>query len=229
MNAMKEEEIFKLENTDPEDISDVLVKVEKSFSIKFGRTELKGVKTFGELCDIIINKIELTESSDCTTQQAFYKLRNAISTVTFIDKTEINLQDELKTLFPKKTRRKKIKEVESELGFALDILEPKHFITGMLAFLFIVSLIGLFVSWKFSLAGIIVSLLGISIANRFGKELKVNSVSELAEKMSRESYLKSRRNIQTLNKVEVVSKIQQLFSHDLGLEVHELTREATFN
>ena len=51
----------------------------------------------------------------------------------------------------------------------------------------------------------------------------------LVEKMSRENYINSRRNRKTVNKTEVVQKIQQLFSHDLELEPKLLTREGTFN
>ncbi len=49
--------VVELRNIDPDEISDVLVKVEKSFGIKFGDTELIDVSTFGNLCDIIVKKV----------------------------------------------------------------------------------------------------------------------------------------------------------------------------
>ena len=49
---------YELKDIDSEDISDLLVKVEKSFNIKFGDKELMHISTFGELCDQIINKIQ---------------------------------------------------------------------------------------------------------------------------------------------------------------------------
>jgi len=57
-----------LQNIDPDDIGDVLVKVEKSFDIKFMGKELMHISTFGELCDHIMDKIQLDHSSDCTNQ-----------------------------------------------------------------------------------------------------------------------------------------------------------------
>lgn len=72
---------YELNNIDPENIEDLLVKVEKSFNIKFVGNELIALLTFGELCDHIVNKIKLDHSDNCTTQQAFYKLRNAISLI----------------------------------------------------------------------------------------------------------------------------------------------------
>ena len=56
---------YELKNIDPDDISDLLVKVEKSFDIKFGDTELMHISTFGELCDHIANKIQLDNSNAC--------------------------------------------------------------------------------------------------------------------------------------------------------------------
>ncbi len=64
---------------DGEDLSELLEKVENSFDIKFDDTELANVGTFGQLCDHIANKIQLANIDDCTTQQAFYKLRKSFS------------------------------------------------------------------------------------------------------------------------------------------------------
>ena len=66
---------YELKDIDPEDIEDLLVKIEQSFDIKFEGNELVHAKTFGQLCDHITNKIQLLNSADCTTQQAFYKLQ----------------------------------------------------------------------------------------------------------------------------------------------------------
>ena len=78
---------MKISEVDIEEIEDLLLKVETSFDIRFADNELKGITTFGELCDIIENKIQLENSNDCTTQQAFYKLRDAL-TETFEIKRE---------------------------------------------------------------------------------------------------------------------------------------------
>ena len=58
---------YQLKNIDPED-EDLLVKVETSFDIKFISDELVPIKTFGQLCDHITNKIQHANSDDCTSQ-----------------------------------------------------------------------------------------------------------------------------------------------------------------
>jgi len=67
---MNSKEMIELKNCDPEDISDVLVIIERSFGIKLLENELSGTNTFGELCDIISARIQLEHADDCTAQQA---------------------------------------------------------------------------------------------------------------------------------------------------------------
>lgn len=50
---------YTLKNVDPEEIEYLLVKVEKSFDIKFVDNELIHIATFGELCDILSIKLSL--------------------------------------------------------------------------------------------------------------------------------------------------------------------------
>lgn len=120
---------YELSNIDPDDISDVLLKVEKSFEFKFGGTDLTGIKTFGELCDIITSKIQGENSNDCTTQQAFYKVRNAIVDTLSIDECSITPDTDLQQLFPKQNRRLQIATIDNILGFKTKILQPKHWVT----------------------------------------------------------------------------------------------------
>jgi len=105
-----------LENVDPDDIRDLLVKVEKSFDMKFGSTELMHIITFGELCDHIANKIQLAHSKDCTSQQAFYKLRDAMASILQIDYKTITISSALLHLLPKQSRRSLVKKWKCTWG-----------------------------------------------------------------------------------------------------------------
>jgi hypothetical protein len=225
---MSDFDTYELCNVDPDDISDVLGKVEESFGFKFGEIELKDTKTFGELCDIITSKVQGDNLNDCTTQQAFYKLRNAIADTLLIDKNSIRPDTDLQKLFPKNIRRQSFKEIERHLGFKTKVLRPKHSITGTFAIIFLASLVGLFIFWQAGLVGLTVSMIAMTIANKFGNELDLLTVGQFADKLSREHYLKSRRISTTVNKSEVVQKIKDLFITDLGLEEHQLTRQASF-
>jgi hypothetical protein len=215
-----------LENVDPDDISDLLVKVEKSFDMKFESTELMHIITFGELCDHIANKIQLAHLNDCTSQQAFYKLRDAMASILQIDYKTIMTSSALLALLPKQSRRSLVKKLEVHLGFKLHILRPPYWASVTLAILLVTSCAALFFNWQIGLAGLAFSNAGLWLAKKFGNILNLQTVGQLAKKMTRESYFKSRRNPSTFNKSEIEKILIDLFSNDLGIDKSKLTREA---
>ncbi|MCS4226924.1 hypothetical protein [Sphingobacterium sp. BIGb0165] len=215
-----------LENVDPDDISDLLVKVEKSFDMKFESTELMHIITFGELCDHIANKIQLAHLNDCTSQQAFYKLRDAMASILQIDYKTIMTSSALLALLPKQSRRSLVKKLEVHLGFKLHILRPPYWASVTLAILLVTSCAALFFNWQIGLAGLAFSNAGLWLAKKFGNILNLQTVGQLAKKMTSESYFKSRRNSSTFNKSEIEKILVDLFSNDLGIDKSKLTREA---
>jgi hypothetical protein len=85
----------------------------------------------------------------------------------------------------------------------------------------------LFFNWQIGITGISLSIFGIWIASVTAKEFKVSTVAQLAEKMTRENYLASRRNSKTYNKNEIEKIVHEWFSNDLYL--NNLNRESRFN
>jgi hypothetical protein len=81
---------------------------------------------------------------------------------------------------------------------------------------------------EYKIGGLIFSIAGSNLTNKFGIELDLQTVGQLAEKISRDNYLKSRRNSSTVNKAEIAKKVKELFIADLDLEETVLTRQATF-
>ncbi|TAD92632.1 MAG: hypothetical protein EAY75_02080 [Bacteroidetes bacterium] len=100
---------YKLDNIDPEDFGDTLLKLEKSFGAKFADNSFKDAKTFGDICDIIESQINLTDKDDCTTQQAFYKVRKAIGLTQTFDERSIEPKAKLEDIFPRSNRRQNVK------------------------------------------------------------------------------------------------------------------------
>ncbi len=114
------------------------------------------------------------------------------------------------------------------MGFEISILRPPHWLTGTLLIFLLASLIGLFFNWQIGLLGLGFSIAGLWIANKIGNELDLQTVGQVAEKMTRENYLKSRRNPKTFNKKEIEKVLTDWFSKDLDLDKSKLTREAKF-
>lgn len=219
---------YQLNNIDPEDIEDLLVKVEDSFDIKFDENEFVHIMTFGELCDNISNKIQLNNSGGCTTQQAFYKLRNSILGTLKLEGNYLTPDTLLTELLPRHSRLLRIRKIEKHLGFKISILRPPHFVTGLLAIILLASFVWLFFNWQIGLVGLAFSIGGLWGSKKIGKELDLKTVGQVAEKMTRENYLKSRRNADTFNKNEIEKIVSDLFSNELGLDKTKLTRDAKF-
>ncbi|MBK0380135.1 hypothetical protein [Mucilaginibacter segetis] len=216
-----------LDHVDPEDIGEVLIKIEQSFNINLEDTSLKEVKTFGKLCDVVIDKVKKTNTDSCTTQQAFYKLRHAITESTGFDKERIKPQTRLSELFPRDSRIEAISGIEEEMGFQLNLLKPKQWVVTLFVLVIIGSIITLFYNLSIGLSGLLIGIVGLRLAGRFGKEMSVKTIGDLAEKISREHYLKCRRDASTINKNEVSQKIKQLFVKDLELNTSRIEKQST--
>lgn len=217
---------YELSNTDSEDIEDLLVKVETSFNIRFKTEDFTNVKTFGALCDLITDKIQLEHSESCTTQQAFYKLREAIVTSLRINHDKITPDLKLEAVFPKENRRTAVKRLENQLDLKLKLLRAPFWITSALVILLLLSLIGIFFNWQMGLSGLAFAILGLKISDYFGTVLDLQTIGQLTEKMTREHYIQSRRNPTTFNKNEIEKILIDWFSEDLLLDKSKLTRDS---
>ena len=106
--------------------------------------------------DVIEDKIQLDIIDDCTSQQAFNKLRIVINRTQRIG--NINPDTDLTEVFPRHNRRQAVKEVENALGFRIKILRAKYWISASLVLIFILSFIALFFDWRIGLTGIVFAL-----------------------------------------------------------------------
>jgi hypothetical protein len=218
---------FKLDNIDPEDFGDTLLKLEKSFGAKFADNSFKDAKTFGDICNIIESQLNHTDKNDCTTQQAFYKVRKAIGLTQDFNETNIEPETKLDSIFPRSNRRQSVKLFQQALGFSVDILAMKNWLALTLVAGFILSLIAFFFSEQYAISGLTFFAFVTWAANKFSKELNVSTVRELTEKISREHYSSARRQSGTVNRNEIVTTIQDVFITDHLLEREDLTKDAT--
>ncbi|MET6995969.1 hypothetical protein [Chitinophaga defluvii] len=217
-----------LNNIDPEDIDDLLIRVTHSFNITLEPNECKGISTFGELSDLIIKKTQGININDCTTQQAFYKIRSAIVNTLSLDNTMITPKTLLENIFPRKGRIRQIRTMEKTLGFKLRVLRPAHLTSAVLLIILFASIILLFTSWLLGLTMLLITTAGFYIATKTGKELNLKTVGEIVAVMAQEEYKKSRRYPQTVNKKEIEKLLIDWFSRELDISKSKLTKDATF-
>ncbi len=216
---------FELKNIDADDLEDLLVMIERSFNIKFAQNELAYVTNFGQLCDHIINKIQLEDTGGCTSQQAFYKLQTAFADTLKVEKNKITPKSILTEILPRKGRIQTVAQLERNLGFKINILQPPNWVIVVLIVGLPVFPILIFASWKIGVFGFCLCLIGTTLASKFGKEFDLETVGQVAERMSRKNYLKSRRNPTTINRGEIEKLLTSWFKNDLALD--KLDRTST--
>jgi len=208
---------IKLINIDPDDLSDVIAKLEQSFDIKLSEADVEKIITFEDLSDIIVHKVSLQHSDHCTSQQVFYKLRSVFRKLNISSKSNIHPDTALALLLPKGRRRKTIRHIEQETGFRLNILRAPHWLSGLWLLLSLLSLCFFLVHWTFGLSGILLCITGAWLSRKMGTVLDLVTLRELVNKITREQYIKGRRNNNTVNRNELRNLIRQTFSHDLSL------------
>jgi hypothetical protein len=228
VNLKNNTPVVNLSSIDPEDVSDVLLKIERSFNIRFTDEDLTHIKTFGALCDLVVEKVKLVQADSCTTQQAFYKLRSAINAKKPVEKCDLKPQTKLCELFPRDNRIEVVADMEAEMGLHVNLLQPKQWIVYGFAGLLLAAIALSFYNniVGFILAGIAIT--GLILAGKFGKELKVKTLGDLAEKIAREHHISCRRNASSVNRNDVAEKVKELFADYLDVEPAALRKEARF-
>lgn len=206
---------------------DILPQIERSFNVKFYPAELANTCTFGELCEAVLAKLPVENAADCTSQQAFYKLRRAFAT--HVATQQILPSSKLEQLLPTGCqRRRAVAAVESELGIKLRLLGMSTAIAYSGAALLAGSVICLFFDHfrQLGMEGIALTTIGLDIASRIGTSLRFDTMRDLTEDVVDHHYRAIRRHPATVNRAEVVPQLCRIISQSCGLSPDELTAEA---
>lgn len=210
---------FKFSNVNSDDLEDYTMSIERIFAIQFkDDDELYNVHTIGEFCEVIKSKM-INNDPGCTSQQAFYKLKNAVRTVT---NKEINPNTLLSDIFPVQNRIKTVKAIEKQIGFTTNILKAKGWVIVSLLLLLIIGIITLFFNLSWGIAISLTSVLSLVIAGKTGKELAFETVGDLVNDMKTNNYSKSRRNSETCNHNEIEDIVVTMLADTTGYTKKEL-------
>jgi hypothetical protein len=219
--------IYKLDNDELENMGDLIPRIEKMYQFKFKDDEISKIKNYNDFCDLIVSKIDLENVENCSSQQAFYKLRKSIIACNLAEIIQINPETKLEAIFPRKDRLKRVRSLERNIGFKINMIHPPLALSVFLSSLAVASFVFLFFDFKFGFLGLGIAILSLNLAKKFGKEMKIQSIRELVEKITQENYLKIRTNTNTINRKELKSVITNWIADHLDLEKEKL-KTATF-
>ena len=213
---------MKLTQYDYENIEDYLRHLEKEYDFKFENDELANVPNIEELVKIAVAKVKLENVDSCTKQQAFYKLRKAISETKNIDKKQIRLNTKISDIYSEKTLYDDVKELEKSIGFNLQVIEPSKPLLYIFYATLVISLLLFFLAFPIGVVVLILSFISLKLAYKFSKQLNVKTIRELTFKITNENYLKVRSQKNSVNKNELSEVFWHELSYYLNMEKVEL-------
>ncbi|WP_118953313.1 acyl carrier protein [Taibaiella helva] len=217
-----------LAHCDDDDIFDIVHELEKSFGLSFARDAFRDVKTFGDLCTVFEQHLTAEHRDDCTSQQAFYRVRSAIVTTLPVDQNQVTPDSSLRTLFSKPGRRKRIHAFETCLGVKVSLLVYPNWLVPVSCFLFACSFIALLFSGKIAIAGFILLFVVNRLEKYYDSQFAMTTVRQLAEQLTIEHYTAARRFNHTVNRTEIRYIITQAFCKRFDMDKASLIPEATF-
>ncbi|WP_127132663.1 hypothetical protein [Pseudoflavitalea rhizosphaerae] len=215
----------KLAYLDDEAVEECVMAGIRSFGHQFTQEELSQLETLGDFYNLIENKFANRHSPECTSQQAFYKLRQCIADSLKVDKNSITPSSSLEELFPRKIRWRKMKQLRQDMGIKTQLLEMKGWLRTLFAFLIVASLMMFFFNWILALMTLVSLIILNRIAAIFNNELSYPDLRELSEYLTIFEYAAVRRKPETANLYEVRAVINQVFIRREKLKQEDLTPE----
>lgn len=189
---------------DSEDMGEILINLQNSFKFQFLENEIENKMTIGQLADKVISKLNLQEGMECTSQVVFYKLKSHLIKKLEINNKVLSPKTKFREIFPQKGRKKLWKSVFSDFYLKIpDLTPPVSLILTLVLLIAISAIITLSYSKLYGIILFAVSCIGFILSFRFGKTFPVEDLAELVKKLSSENYLDSRRDLNTINTLEI--------------------------
>lgn len=218
-----------LDNIDPLDVDDFLIKVEESFQIKIIDDDIN-VKTFGEFVDYVESKLKqkyFVNDKNCTSQFLFYRIRNVLINSNF-SKENIVPETKLNKLIEIKSRKKIILEIQNKLGFKVDALRAPYIIPIIIVLVFILLLFNLafqILSIEILLIGVGIFLALIFILNPLSIIFEDRTLGQLVKRIERENYLLSQKEQTEYNPNEIEANLKEFFIEYFNFQNQKITRD----
>lgn len=211
-----------LSDYDSLDVDEVIFAFEKTFNLKFDEKDFREIITYGDFENLVLNKIKGTETNDCTSQQAFYKLRKILVDEFNIPFKNIKPKTQLEDIVPSKDRIKKVTFLKDKLKTNVNFLKPDFTLSFISVVLIILSFYYFFNQFLLGLFLFGIGIFCVKIAQDFGKKFYSKNVGELSNLMVTKYYKNSRSNSETYNPKEIKNIIKNTFSEMLDIEKSKL-------
>jgi len=220
---MQQPEVFTLRNCDHDDIDEIMLTLARSFNVPVN--DMVNVVTMGDLTTLLQQYGNNRQADGCTTQQAFYKVRNALRAQAGNAATIVTPKTPLHVFIAGNNLHKKVEAFKQQLNIDITLLHIKSIPANIISLLGLAAFACCFFSFKFAAILLLACMVFYIISKFFFVELSIKTAGELAQKITEEYYLQARRHTGTINRREIFHLVQNIFSNRLLLDKSVLTRD----
>jgi acyl carrier protein len=123
------------------DIVELVLEVEKAFSISIDDREASTIITVGDLCRYVLDKLGAAEGRGCLSNVVFYRLRRALTDSFGIDRVRVRPDTPVGSLLPYASRRQDWRRLSAATGLTLPVLERPAWVYGIVCPSWVVGLV----------------------------------------------------------------------------------------
>jgi acyl carrier protein len=215
------------------DAVEIVMAVEDAFDIRLEDREVEKVRTPGQLIDLVLSKVRLTDSKVCLTQRAFGRIRRLLMSHFSIPRNQIAPAIDLNAVLPKSKRPEFLAIAAAEIGLpTVPKLARPSFIVVTLFWLVAASAA---VPWVLLSLNSIQVLFGLSIAivfimailaERLTRQwrsefpVEVRTVGAFAEWITAHKSDLASATVQAWTRDQVRSRVKRIVIEQLGCEDH---------
>lgn len=215
---------------------ELILEAEESFSISLSDGEASKIKAVGEFYNAVLAKLPSHEEKFCLFAIIFYKVRQALMSVTGKTRSEISPSTDLNDLISKKKRRDAWRRMSSLLNLRLPPLKLPRLIVNILVCSTLLTMgISYFIERKFAwylLIPLWISfLLLVWMAHLlFETELReeLQTVGEFTKGVLAKIFNKLSADTSEHYKSEVWQSVRMLVAEQLDVDIKNVTKEASF-
>jgi acyl carrier protein len=207
-------------DTDSEDVGDLFENIQLSYGFTFKPDELGKVKTFGDLCDLVIRGSDCTHVNDCTSQQAFYKVRKILVNALNVEKDKITPSTTLQVLTGSSVNIATFYYLDQQL--ADPTAKFRSYAWQMkLHRIFLFATVILAIALKNMYGAIFVSVVAVGLLLRLIDiwNLSRQTIGQMAQRLSIKRYKLMRSDPGTINKDEVIDNLKFMIIDSLCLDI----------
>lgn len=205
-----------------EDVEDAVPEWEESLGINPPPEAYRQVRNFGDICDVVEAYMQGEAESDCTQQQAFYRLRKVVSQTFDLPVSALHPSTRWEELVKGRKRSEILQKLKIGMGVRVNLFGIPEELSYLISCAALISLCCLLISFSVGLFFSAFTTVIIFVSIQWGQKLRHKTLGDSCKELCGLHYRKMRRNPTSFNPTEVRQALHDFFTHYFDLDPQQL-------